>query len=97
VRPLRLQSVAAAEVADAVDWYRARSIRAARGFLIELDSTLRKIQRDPESFPLITRTVRRALLSHFPYGVYFRAYPDRITVVGIIHGRRHPRRWRTRG
>jgi toxin ParE1/3/4 len=97
VRPLRLLSVAETEVADAMDWYRARSLSAARGFLLELDSTLSKIRHDPESFPLVARTLRRALLSHFPYGVYFRAHPEIITVIGVIHGRRHPRRWRTRG
>jgi plasmid stabilization system protein ParE len=97
VRPLRLQSVAETEVAEAVDWYRTRSPSAARGFLLELDSTLRKIHRDPDSFPLVTRTLRRALLSHFHYGVYFRASSEVVAIVGVIHGRRHPRRWRTRG
>jgi len=97
VRPLRLQSVAATEVAEALDWYRSRSPNAARGFLSELDRTLGQIQHDPGNFPLVTRTLRRALLSHFPYGVYYRVHSEVISVVGIIHGRRHPRRWRRRG
>jgi hypothetical protein len=66
VRPLRLQSVAETEVAEAVDWYRTRSPSAARGFLLELDSTLRKIHRDPDSFPLITRALRRHSSLTFP-------------------------------
>lgn len=94
--PLQLQSVAEAEVAAAFDWYRGRSTAAARGFLIEIDRSLGEIQQDPTRYPLVTRTIRRALLSHFPYGVYYRVHRDKITVVGIIHGRRHPRRWRRR-
>jgi len=97
VRSFRLQSVAEAEVAEALDWYRSRSASAARGFLNELDRTFSQIQTDPGRFPLVTRTLRRALLSHFPYGVYYLVRSEGIVVVGIVHGRRHPRRWRRRG
>ena len=51
----RLQSVAEAEVAEALDWYRGRSAGAARGFLSELDRTFSQIQTDPGRFPLVTR------------------------------------------
>jgi toxin ParE1/3/4 len=96
VRPLRFQSVAEAEVTEALDWYRGRSPTAARGFLKELDRTLRRIQHEPESFPQVTPTIRRALLLHFPYGVYYQVHTEVISIVGIIHGRRHPSRWRSR-
>jgi plasmid stabilization system protein ParE len=40
--------------------------------------------------------VRRALVGRFPYAIYFRATPNEIVVLAVIHGRRHPRRWQSR-
>ena len=39
---------------------------------------------------------RRAVVRRFPYGIYFRVLGDEIIVTGVIHGRRHPRRWQSR-
>ena len=97
MRRLQLQSVAEAEVAEAMEWYRQRSPGAARDFLTAVDQTLRRIQRAPESLPLVSRTLRRALLPHFPYAIYYRVFAEAVVVVGVVHGRRHPRRWRRRG
>jgi plasmid stabilization system protein ParE len=97
VRGLRLQSIAEAEVAEALEWYRQQSATAAQDFLAAVDQTLRRIEQDPESLPLVSKTLRRVLLPRFPYAIYYRVFPDVVTVVGVIHGRRHPRRWRRRG
>jgi hypothetical protein len=32
----------------------------------------------------------------FPYAIYFHAMADEIVVLGVIHGRRHPRRSQSR-
>ena len=72
VRRVLLQSVAEAEVAEALQWYRQRSPAAGRDFLAAVDQTLGRIQQDPESLPMVSRTLRRALLPHFPYGIYYR-------------------------
>jgi hypothetical protein len=32
----------------------------------------------------------------FPYAVYFRPIGDEIVVLALMHGRRLPRRWRSR-
>jgi plasmid stabilization system protein ParE len=40
--------------------------------------------------------MRRALVRRFPYAIYFRAAPDEIVVLAVIHGRRHPRHWQSR-
>lgn len=94
--PLLLRSVAETEVAEAVEWYAARSPDLAARFLLVLDETLQRIRRSPERCLLIYPPLRRSLLVHFPYAVFYRVYPDRIAVVAVVHARRDPRRWRTR-
>ncbi len=97
MRLLRLRSKAEAEIAETLDWYHDRSPAAAAGFLAALDQTLTRIRENPTGFPQVSSTLRRALVPHYPYGIYFRVFHDVISVVGIVHGRRHPRRWRRRG
>jgi plasmid stabilization system protein ParE len=96
VLPLVLRSVAETEVAEAVEWYAARSPDLAARFLLALDETFQRVRRSPESCLLIHPPLRRSLLVHFPYAVFYRVYPDRIAVVAVIHARRDPRRRRAR-
>jgi plasmid stabilization system protein ParE len=88
-----LRSIAETELAEATEWYLARSRDAARRFVIHVDATLARVAAAPQSFPYVSATVQRAIVPHFPYAVYFIVLPASIAVVAIHHGRRHPRRW----
>jgi plasmid stabilization system protein ParE len=93
MRRLRLRKTARAEIEDAFEWYRGQSPTAALRFLVALDEALALIRERPETFPVVTGSLRRTLLRRFPYAVYFKAYERTISVVGVVHGHRHPRTW----
>ena len=65
-------------------------------FLRSVDVALAEIVRMPERFPVVHLNCRRALLRRFPYGIYFVATPDLMSVVACMHARRDPRRWQER-
>ena len=52
-----------------------------------------QITRTPEQYPVIHGRLQRVLLGGYPYAVYFKSYPNVISVVGVIHGHRHPNTW----
>jgi hypothetical protein len=54
------------------------------------------ISWQPEVFPIVCRQARLGLLRKFPYLVIYRVFPDFVSVVAVVHGRRHPRRWKAR-
>lgn len=91
VRPL-----AEADVQAAFDWYEAQAQGLGHEFLRALDVCYATIERWPESYPVVYRQFRRALLRRFPYLVYYQASATRIEVVACVHGKQHPRRWRRR-
>lgn len=93
MRRVRIEPVADAEILEAVEWYRARSPVVARAFLETLDVPLVTVGESPEQFPVVHRQIRRALVPNFPYAAFFVVDPDLIRVVGVVHGKRHPRRW----
>jgi len=43
------------------------------------------------------KIVRRKLLRRFPYGVFFVLQDDEVIVIAIMHTRRQPNEWRSRG
>jgi plasmid stabilization system protein ParE len=93
VRQLRFRRIARAEIFEAFNWYLVRSPRAAAGFIEAADVAIRGIEEAPELHGPIHGNLRRWLLGGYPYGVYYKVYPKVISVVGVIHGSRHPDTW----
>ena len=81
------------EIEEAFEWYRARSPRAADEFLVAVDRALSAIGEAPDRFPVVRGRLRRMLLIGFPYAVYYKIFPRTISIVGVIHGHRHPDVW----
>lgn len=90
---LRVRKLARAEIYAAFDWYRVRSPRAAADFLEAVDAAIKSIERAPKRQAIVRGQLRRRLLKGFPYAVYYKVFPRVISVVGMIHGRRHPAVW----
>ena len=88
-----VRPVARAEIESAFDWYRDRSPAVAGQFLDEVDTALSRIEAMPEAQAIIRGRLRRVLLSRFPWAVYYKVHPSSISVIGVIHGHRHPGTW----
>ncbi len=93
MRRLRIRKVAQSEIETAFDWYRARSEVAGLRFLVAVDEAIGAVVARPDSHPVVAGALRRVLLRRFPYAVYFKIYERTISIVGVIHGRRHPQTW----
>jgi len=77
----------------------ALTVLASGSAIVSYDSlgrSLGAIAENPRLGTVIRRNTRRALLRRFPYGIYYRIYSEVIVVVACIHGRRDPKRWRSR-
>ena len=52
---------------NAEDWHKKLRPGLESEFRLCLEQTLHRIQRYPESYPLVTKNIRRTLLPRFPY------------------------------
>ena len=91
-----LTSDAEADLADAMDWYRVIDAGLEKEFLRAVNASLSSISRNPAQYPLVIQQVRRALLSKFPYGVFYFVYGDVVVVFACFHNRRKPEDWQAR-
>jgi plasmid stabilization system protein ParE len=96
VLPVHLLPEAEADLIEAREWYDQCRRGLGDEFLDAVSETVEHIAEQPFSFACVHRETRRAVLSRFPYGVYFRLLPDHIVLIAVMHGRRHPRQWQTR-
>lgn len=90
---VRIRARARAEIAEAFEWYHDKSEVAAADFLAELDVAMNQVSEAREQFPIIQGLLRRVLMRRFPYAVYYKCYPNGVSVVGVIHGHCHPATW----
>ena len=91
---LFLRPEAERDIADAASWYEIRRAGLGRRFLGELDHLFTRILVGPQHFPEIGEDVRRGLLRRFPYAVYFIDRGQSLTVLAVLHLRRHPETWK---
>jgi plasmid stabilization system protein ParE len=93
---LFLRDTARTELSDAFGWYEQRRAGLGREFLSAARSTLAVIERNPEQYPVAVDDIRKAPLPRFPYLVYYVVLDDLVSVIAVMHSRRHPRRWQER-
>lgn len=95
-RPVSVRATAETDLVDAFDWYESQQAGLGDEFLTDFEHTQSTIRQNPESFREPRRGVRRALLSRFPYAVYFLVEPERVIIFAVVHTARHSRAWRAR-
>ena len=96
MKPILVRPAAAADIEDTFLWYQTQRLGLGDEFREALRLTLNQVAENPQGYPVIHRGTRRALLKRFPYGVFYREFPQVIVVVACMHGRRDPKRWQSR-
>ena len=63
----------------------------------EVNAVIERMSANPRQFPVVYKSIRRALLRRFPYALMFIIGTDEtLTVIACFHGSRDPARWRER-
>ena len=81
------------DLATAFAYYEEQLEGLGERFLSTVDSTFDAIERYPEMFAKVHGDVRRAIISQFPYAVFYRIEPKRVVVFRVLHTARDPRAW----
>ena len=96
MKPILVRPAAAVDIEDTFIWYQTQRLGLGEEFRETLRIALSQIAENPQRYPVIHRGTRRALLKRFPYGVFYREFPQVIVVVACMHGRRNPKRLQSR-
>lgn len=78
---------AQADIISAFNWYNSQA-SLGDDFLESLDNQLTFIQNNPEARQAIDLDIRRAVLTRFPYNIYYRFFENTVYVLAVWHGKR---------
>ncbi|MDR3456806.1 MAG: type II toxin-antitoxin system RelE/ParE family toxin [Verrucomicrobiae bacterium] len=96
MKPVEFHPNATAELDAAVGYYE----QCAPGLGIDLrkdvETAVQKIQAAPLRCSPYTKRTRRFLIRRFSYLVVFLELADKILIVAVAHGKRHPGYWHDR-
>ena len=93
---VRLRPEAEQDLAESARWYEDQRPGLGQEFLDEALATFAAIAEKPLASAAVYGSLRRALLHRFPFGVFYLVDGDGAVVIGVLHGSRHPRRWKSR-
>jgi plasmid stabilization system protein ParE len=93
VLPVVYRAKVGRDLASAFDYYERQVEGLGEQFLRAVDSAFDAIERYPEMFVRVHGEVRRALVSRFPYAVFYTIETRSIVVLTVLHTARDPRLW----
>lgn len=84
------------EIAEARQWYARQRDNLDAEFMHSIDEALTRIATNPNQYPTVYRTLRRAVVHRFPFAIFYDFATDEIQVVAVFHSRRDPEKWKSR-
>ena len=92
-RQFILRPRAERDIQSAYEWYESQRAGLGNEFLAALRERLEAVRSHPESSPVIYRGIRRAVVSRFPYLIFYIARQERVAVLAVLHHARNPAVW----
>jgi plasmid stabilization system protein ParE len=77
-------------------WYESKRIGLGREFLTAVDASIQAIARNPESYQILYKTYRRAVVRRFPYAVLYEVTATEIIIYAVFDCRQSPEKWQER-
>jgi len=93
---LSIRKEAEADIAEAYQYYEDCRPNLGSTFLICIDETISRIERNPRQNRVIGKDIRRALVKRFTYGVFYTLNRHEIIILAVAHARRNPTHWQSR-
>ncbi len=93
---VHFHEAADAEFQEAILWYEHQRAGLSSEFVLCVDEAIERIQRSPESYPIIYKSYRRIVIRRFPFALFYEIVGVEIRVLAVFHSRRDPARWKSR-
>ena len=91
--PVSFRRAVGRDLAGAYWWYEERRRGLGEQFLAAVNSTFDQIGQFPDLFAVRYGLVRMAIVSRFPYAVFYRIDPQRVVILTVLHTSDDPENW----
>jgi toxin ParE1/3/4 len=94
--PVVLRPEARQEYDDAVDYYEGQRTGLGQRFADRVNEVICRIGNNPKIHGIVTGDIRKAVVSKFPYCIFYLELAERVEVIAIFHTSRDPAVWQQR-
>jgi plasmid stabilization system protein ParE len=84
------------DLRSAFEWYESQRPGLGESFLAAVQQRLESIAAFPDANRVIYRQIRRAVVSRFPYLIFYVPKAERVDVLAVLHHARNPADWPSR-
>lgn len=84
------------EFREAARYYESEAPGVGLAFIAEVHRALSIIIAHPRSTETLRGSIRKKVLSHFPYSLFYSLETNLILVVAVAHHKRRPTYWQNR-
>ncbi|MCX6256274.1 MAG: type II toxin-antitoxin system RelE/ParE family toxin [Bacteroidia bacterium] len=84
------------DLSEAFLWYEDKRQGLGYDFLLQVDAGLRFISRNPLVFMVLYKGTRMCYIKRFPFKIIYLIENGKIIILGVIHGKRSPKRVKNR-
>ena len=88
-----ISEIAEQEISEAFFWYEDQKDDLGSVFKQGIYQVIDKISNNPFVFQIRYLDVRIAFLYKFPYGIHYTLNYNIITIIGVYHTSRNPKKW----
>lgn len=81
------------DLAGGYAWYSGQRHGLGEEFLAAVNAAFDTIEHFPEILACVHGEVRRAVVSRFPYAIFYRVETKRVVVLTVLHTARDPKVW----
>lgn len=94
--PVILDPDAQAEFDESYDFYEGRQTGLGEAFAKRIQDVLRRIGNNPKTHAVVFRSLRKAVVTRFPFCIYYREESECVRVLAVFHTSRDPKEWKKR-
>jgi hypothetical protein len=84
------------EMIQSARFYDGRTEGLGSDFLTSVEETIRRIEQSPDAGPIDGASIRKRLVSGFPFTILYQTLLDQIFIAAVMHQHRRPYYWKTR-
>jgi plasmid stabilization system protein ParE len=84
------------EFLEASRYYETEAPGVGMAFIVEVHRTVSTVVAHPRSAPEVRSNIRKKIINHFPYSLFYSIEVDLIVIVAIAHNKRRPTYWHRR-
>ena len=84
------------EFREAARYYESEAPGVGLAFIAEVHRAISFVTSHPRSAKTVRGSLRKKVLSHFPYSILYSIESNLILIVAVAHHKRRPTYWRSR-